>query len=315
MFPSRWHLAFVLLPILAISWLLIALIDPDGPQRSIEYITIGHLFGAMFGLTSVAAAWAAFGPGRWYARVPLGLLWITLLVGAMAINMSLYSAGPDKIALLLFVCLLGQWLLVQLPLWILTLIYGLRMVHRSDLLEGQEDDTLSLPQFGIRQLMILTAIVAVVLGLMRALILVAADTLPQGDAAAFIFLAVAAIVMTLPLVVAATLPRWWHVATVVVLALIALVTYSEFGLGQVAGLGGNGPDHWHYVWINTFTALWVLLPVSITRLTGYRLTNQPIAEQLAKRSIADLNPFAPPASASRPQSPASAPPSPSATAD
>jgi hypothetical protein len=313
MFPSRWHLAFVLLPILAISWLLIALIDPDGPQRSTEYITIGHLFGAMFGLTSVAAAWAAFGPGRWYARVPLGLLWITLLVGATAINMSLYRSGPDDILLLIFLCLLGQWLLVQIPLWILTLMYGLRMVHHNDLLEGKRSgDSFDLPQFGIRQLMILTAIVAVVLGVLRALVLTAGQSSSNtGDTAAFIFLAIAAVVMTLPLVMAALLPRWWFPATCVVLSFGALATMAEFPLSQAAGLRGGGPDAWHFIWINAFTALWILLPLCIARLTGYTLTNQPAHS--AKNPA--VNPFAPPASASRPQSPASAPPSPSATAD
>jgi hypothetical protein len=309
MIPPRWWIALVLVPILAIDGLLLAFIDPDGPKRSTEYITLGHLFGALFGQASVAAAWAALGPGRWYARVPLSLAWIVLLVGALAINLGLYI-GPDDIILLLFVCLVGQWLLVQIPLWILALMYGLRMVHTSDLRESNDSShSLSLPQFGIRQLMILTAIVAVVLGLLRSLILSAADKLPQsGDAAAFIFLAVAAIVMTLPLVVAAILPRGWLIATFVVLGVIAVVTYGEFGLSEIAGLRGRGPDQWHFVWINSFTAIWVLLPLCVVRVTGYRLTNLPVAERLSKQPAKGVTPFAPPAGDSKSQSPPAKPP-------
>ncbi len=313
MFPSRWHLALVLLPILAIDWLLLAFLDPDGPKRSTEYITIGHLFGAMFGQASVAAAWAAFGPGRWYARVPLGLLWIALLVSALSINMGLYRSGPDDILLLLFVCLLGQWLLVQLPLWILAHTYGLRMVHESDLRVGQDSgDLLGLPQFGIRQLMILTAIVAVVLGVLRALVLTAGQRVSgYSDTAAFVFLAIAAVVMTWPLVMAALLPRWWLPATIVVLFFGALATMAEFPLSQAAGLRGGGPDAWHFIWINAFTAVLVLLPLCTARLTGYTLTNRPAHTDKSPA----VNPFASPASASKPQSPASEPPSPWATPD
>jgi hypothetical protein len=313
MLSPRWFIVLAVLPILAIGWLLMAFIDPDGPKRSTEYITLGHLFGAMFGQTSVAAAWAAFGPGRWYARLPLGFGWLALLIGALSINMGLYRSGPDDFLGILFLCLLGQWLLVQIPLWVLALMYGLRMAHASDLRDDRgADDLLALPQFGIRQLMILTAVVAVVLGVLRAMVLTAGQQFSNSsDSAAFIFLAIAAVVMTLPLVMAALLPRWWLPATCVVLIGGALATLTEFPLSQVAGLRGGGPDAQHFIWINAFTALWVLLPLCLARLTGYTLTNRPAHGD----KMAAASPFALPVSASKSHATGSDPSSPWATPD
>jgi hypothetical protein len=68
--------------------------------------------------------------------------------------------------LILGTTLLGEWMVLQIPLWALAIGYGIRLRHRDDV---EQRDSNSSRQFGIRQLMILTASVAIVLGVGRAL--------------------------------------------------------------------------------------------------------------------------------------------------
>jgi hypothetical protein len=128
-------------------------------------------------------------------------------------------------------------------------------------------------QFGIRQLMIITATVAIVLGVSRAVVLAIAPTFDGrvgGEAAIFIFLAAAGILMTLPLIVATLLPRLALPASLVILLLIGLGTAWELPLMR-AFQTAPGPDTWHFVWINAVQAAWILAVAGVVRLGGHRL--------------------------------------------
>jgi hypothetical protein len=166
-------------------------------------------------------------------------------------------------------CVLVQWLLVQAPLWVLAARYDLKIRHRGESSPFQGTGQL---QFGIRQLMILTFIVAVLLGIGRMLVInfAAAFTVGGGDAPIFIFLAVAGVLMTLPLVLAALLPRHAVLATLGVLAFTAVATAWELPLMN-AVMARGGPDQWHFIWINAFQAGWVLTVIGLLRLGGYSL--------------------------------------------
>jgi hypothetical protein len=130
-------------------------------------------------------------------------------------------------------------------------------------------------QFGIRQFMIFTAIVSVILGIGRALF----PYLPllgdaRGEWPIFLFLAIASIVMTLPLVLAALLPRYALPSVGGVLILIACATFAELPLLNtlLKNRGGpGGPDIWHFLWINGFTVGWILAMTGLVRWAGYRL--------------------------------------------
>ena len=265
----RYLVAFVLGPILVFSWLLLAIFEPEGPGP-IEYALIGYLIGTLFGQATLAAAWTALGPGPLLWRLPLSLAWIGALSVGFMVNIAQHG-GPDGfIALVIAVCLLAQWAIVQVPLWGLAIGYGLRLRHMSDPPETARDR-----QFGIRQVMILTFIVAVVLGVCRAIAVQSARHFADSnmhDAWIFAFLAGAGIVMTLPLLFAALLPRWSSVAVPGVLALIVLGTWYELPLTMILPARGGGPDFWHLAWINVFQAAWVLLVVGVVRLCGYGLT-------------------------------------------
>lgn len=120
--------------------------------------------------------------------------------------------------------------------------------------------------------MILTVIVAVVLGLGRATVASMAASLDKsGDVFAFVFLAVAGILMSLPLLLAALLPRRAVLSVLVLLVLIAAVTWGELPL--LRQLGGGGPDFWHFAWINFFQTAWIVFVVALLRAFGFGCGN------------------------------------------
>jgi hypothetical protein len=131
-------------------------------------------------------------------------------------------------------------------------------------------------QFGIRHLMVITAIVGVIFGAGRILVGRQGATVRlDSDVPAFIFLAVAAIALTLPLLLAGILPRRAIPAVLLVLTLIGLATAWELTLWRVIPGGGGGPETGHFVGINAFTAATILAGVAVLRLNGYQLAGSP----------------------------------------
>ncbi|HUE73152.1 MAG TPA: hypothetical protein VMP01_19865 [Pirellulaceae bacterium] len=268
---SRYHFYFWVIPLLTLGLLLIAIVKIDIGIPPLEYVTIGFWLGSMFGLTTLASAWAAFGPEPLLFRLPLSLVWVAMVIGAMLANVALYAVPASELASELVIIgsgLLAQWLLVQLPLWGLVMFYGLRLRHIDS--RPQQAD-LRERQFGIRQLMIFTGLVGVTLGIGRILVGALSNRFSiDGEGPIFVFLAVAAIVMTLPVLLAALLPRWAVPATVGMLLIVGLTTVVEVPLLDRIH-GGWGPDMWHFFWINAFTAGWIALVCVVVQRNGYRL--------------------------------------------
>jgi hypothetical protein len=283
---SRYFVLAFLMPLLGFSWLLLAALDLGGPSGPRERIFVGFLFGTMFGQAMLAAAWTALGPGPLLWRLPLSLGWIAALLIAFMINIGVHNHGPDVgVALTMGGCLMGQWLLVQVPAWGLAVGYGVRLRHWSDPPESIRER-----QFGIRQLMILTAIVSIVLGVGRVAIGKAISEMGEGDserAVVFVFLAVVGIVMSLPLLMAVLLPRGAWLATLVVLSLIAIGTWYELPLVMMVYTGGPGPDIWHLTFINAFQAAWVVAVAGLLRLCGYGISHPRGESPFASTSEAD----------------------------
>jgi hypothetical protein len=269
MHPSRVIVVRLLVGGLLLSWLMLILVWPLGPGW-LEHVLVGYLIGTIFGQATVASAWTALGPLPLAQRLPLSLGWNAALVIAFSINPAANGPG-GKLALFLIVAasIAAQWLIIQIPLWGLAIAYGLRLRHEEDPPEAQ-----TRRQFGIRQLMIVTAIVAVLLGVGRAVFLASLPYLREAafdGAAVFGVLMVAGIIMTLPLLLAALLPghNAWA-ASAVVLALIAAGTWYELPLLQLVPTGpGGGPNEWHLAFINAFQAAWVLGIAGVMRWLGY----------------------------------------------
>jgi len=92
----------------------------------------------------------------------------------------------------------------------------------------------------------------------------------RGEAPIFIFLAVAAIILTLPLLLAAPMRSYWAPAAIVALALIGLATAWEVPLLRMVH-SGAGPKIEDFIAINAFTAVVMLVMLTVVRLNGYSL--------------------------------------------
>lgn len=198
-------------------------------------------------------------------RLPLSLIWVSTLALAIGINIGL-NGGPEGAELLLGGCFFLQWVLLQFPFWGLTLGYGLRLRHIDD--EGPDPRE---HQFQIRQLLIVTTIAAIVFGIGRATIAATGEQINfRGEASIFIFLTLAAIVLTLPLLLAALMRSFWMPAVAVALVLIGLATAWEVPLLRLVH-SGAGPRVQDFVAINALTAAVMLAMLTVVRLNGYSL--------------------------------------------
>ena len=265
MITRRYMVFLWLAPLLGMSWLTICILDPDPGRGVSETLGIGYFFGSMFAHTTLAAAWNAFGPGPLVWRLPLSQVWVAMLALGVGINVGL-NGGPEEAVLIVGGCFFLQWLLLQFPFWGLALGYGLRLQYIDD--EGANPRE---HQFQIRQLLIVTTIVAIVFGIGRAIIAATGEHINfRGEAPIFIFLAVAAIVLTLPLLLAVLMRSYWIPAVVVALVLIGLATAWEVPLLRLVH-SGAGPKVQDFIAINGFTAAVMLAALTVVRLNGYSL--------------------------------------------
>ncbi|MHC4399671.1 MAG: hypothetical protein ACYTG0_08330 [Planctomycetota bacterium] len=128
----------------------------------------GCLFmGVVGGQLGLVAIWAVLGPKSWTARLPTTLAVAIFLAVALTLGTSSAEGGggipPDVARSLLLVP--AVLLATQLPLWVLKLVKGCRIVRH-----GEEFGREGAPsrQFGIEHLLGATAVVAVCLGLASA---------------------------------------------------------------------------------------------------------------------------------------------------
>ena len=264
--PRRYRVFAWELPVVLLNWLLIAFIQLGPANNLPETIARQALAGTLFGLTTVAAAWTAFGPLSFRWRLPFSLLWVLAQVPAIAINGSLYGA-PRGDFLVVGMMLLSQWLILQLPLWGVAIGFGAHLVHadESGLHPGQR-------QFGIRQLMIVTAIVSVLFGVGRVLVPYMFGQIEylQGIGPVLAFLVFAAVILTLPLAVAALLRRNMFAGIAIALAVFGLATACEIPLMRIVG-ARHAPGVASIIGFNIGTLAVMLVLLAIARLNGYSL--------------------------------------------
>jgi hypothetical protein len=160
---------------------------------------------------------------------------------------------------------------VQVPLWGLAIFGGLHLRHTDDIRPPGREER----QFGIRQLMVFTFIVAVVLAIARLMVSHLGNNFRTNDTLTWAFLAAVAAVTTLPLLLAAVLERRALLALIFSLAVLVACTLWERPLLSSVSPGG-GPNIWHFVWINGCSAAWVLAIAGILRWGGFRLSAQKI---------------------------------------
>jgi hypothetical protein len=248
--------------LMLVGWLVLLLVWPDDFEPWAAAI-VNLLLGTLYALTTIAAAWLALGPGRLLVRLPGSILVTAVNLFCLLGNLEAHGEPLDGAEYVLAACLLLQWLLVQVPLWLIAIGYGVRLRHREEIVADRP-----LRQFDIRQLLIVTTVVAVLLALGRVLVGRAHSAFAHQEWLVLLFLNVVAVIVSLPLLLAALLPRFALPAVVGVGILVAIFTAWEAPLKEQLALAG-GPPAAHFVLLNTFTCLWVLAFVLCLRLSGY----------------------------------------------
>jgi hypothetical protein len=212
-----------------VQWLVAAFMSDKPPGKFYEALFVGSFWGTLFGHTTLAAAWTAFGPAPFVVRLPLTLLWVATLPIAIAINLHM-NAGLAGMAIPIGSTLFAQWLILQFPLWDLALGMGLRLLHSDDIDQRPGMDP---PQFTIRQLFTVTAIVGVLFGLGRLLLPVVVQV--GREASVFWLLAAAELLLTFPLVLVVLVRRLTIRGMVLMFVLVGTASFWQipfFGVGQ-----------------------------------------------------------------------------------
>jgi hypothetical protein len=126
--------------------------------------SVALALGIVFAQVALAAAWTAWAPVSLAWRVGGGLLAIAFVVLMLALAIRETSGGDEIGAMLYGVILLAQWMLSQAPLWLARIGFGHRIVPWQ---AGDGPSSRREMQFGLGQLLALTACVAILLVLAR----------------------------------------------------------------------------------------------------------------------------------------------------
>jgi hypothetical protein len=269
-FPSPTAIYWRVLSLIVVGWLFTVVTVAATLRNSDPPFLIGVVIGTVFQQSLLASAWAALGPGPWLWRVPLSLSWACLMGASLALP--LYVANDSEPWAIMYVLTMaGFWLVGVLPVWLVAALFRLRLRHQG--LAEPIDETKE-HQFGIAQLMIFTAFVAVVLGIGR--LLAASGWLPGIDWQLVRILALllgAQILIELPLLFGALLKR---------VPLLACLLGIVFGIGvtaveipfvvQVMRITPTPSQHemWLIIGLNVTSASWVLIFAAVARHSGYQ---------------------------------------------
>jgi hypothetical protein len=127
--------------------------------------------------------------------------------------------------------------------------------------------------------MIVTAIIAVLLGIGRMAVLNLPSDLNIGpDGPVLVFLGVTAILMTVPLIVGALLPRWAIAASAILLVIIGVATAWEFPLLVRVQSGAPPEVAWLFFVINYVAAGWILIFALAARICGYSVARSSVSK-------------------------------------
>lgn len=260
----RWHVLVPFLPLLIGSWLLMAFLHPD---MGVKLTYIGSIVVCILLVqTTIASAWVALGPLPFLWRLPLSIGWVVCLSAAVATNMARVTTTPWEKAFLLFGMLAGgHWMFAQVPFWLLASRYSLALDHFT-----RHAVTACKSQFGIRQVLILTTIVATVLALGRAAVLLL-DIAPDDRAVFPVQIGcfvIAHVTLLFPLILSPLLPRHAIVCTLLTCTMIYFFSWAQ---GLIFARFGMGISFSELLVSNYWQGSWAIAISGTLRIFGYVL--------------------------------------------
>lgn len=226
----------------------------------------GIIIGTVFSSTILAAAWTSFGPGSLLLRLPLSLLWAALMGFSIDISILVVDGGPRSFGYFMLLTS-ALWLVAQVPWWGVSLYFRLKLWHQGTPLPSHSTRH---RQFGIRQLMIFTAFIAILLGMGRWLMQSIPNTIFDSEELKFwAFLCVSQIAMSVPLICATMLPRYVPAGVLISLLLIAGVAAAQMPLANQLFGGFPGNEIWLLAAENLSGIVWILLFAVVVRFSSY----------------------------------------------
>lgn len=255
--------------LLALGWMVLLLGQSSWTEPTFTPI----LQGTQFGQTALIAAWLTVGPFPLARRFALASIWFAAVVLAVGFNRSLVKELYEyNLVLTCGLMSLSQIVLITIPLSGVTAFYGWRFVWGDDSSAASKPDR----QIGIREALVLTAAVALVLGAAR---------YQYGDlrdvkikwhyAAECAFFTVASVVLGVPAIVTNLVSRRWLWPLIIAIIWSALVMLLEILLVQV--IIGTRPLHREpYLLaflINATEAAWIFAVVTLLKRGGYRVVS------------------------------------------
>lgn len=158
---ARWITLGILVLVHLCLAIAITLLPPSGSSYSNRPL-IGLVLGITFGQISFTAAWCAFGPGRFFLRVPLALMAASFSGLALAAFMLKNSPSAHDFWFSVTLVLVG-WFLLQPPLWMISTLWKCSL----RLPEDPQDKPAQQMQFTLADMLLWTLGVALLFGIGR----------------------------------------------------------------------------------------------------------------------------------------------------
>ena len=239
-----------------------------GPVPNLSVIVVG----AALALVSTAAAWLALGPlAFWIRGIGAPFVCLGALVAA-TILLWMTSANSDA-ATGTFVAGIAQFLLLQVPYWLLRFGHRLQIAPLDRTVQGMEAERL---QYSLWHMLLVMTLVAVALGVGRGVFVLVAPARPTGSEltliAFFVLLVSYNLLLAWPLIWAVLSPSGflWKVAAALVLAALVVVVAHPLTISLL----GAGEGTWVYWLIFVPQPAYLLIHLLATRISGYRLVRR-----------------------------------------
>ncbi len=275
MIARRYHVFAATICLIGAINAALLLVDNTREAEFAGRLVIGLIWGSILGQVTLAASWVVLGPFRFWQRLLLSALWtmtVQVIFTVLIVrDLEAPASGSEltTIITLFGLCIWGQWILVQGPLWLLYVFTGAQLKHPEALTNssGLRDR-----QFGIRQVMIFTLLVSVVLAILKSVLTAFAPDADEVPVQELAFLFAATSMVLLPLVLSSLLVQRRWIAITFAFFWIAFATAVVIFLAK--SMGGNGMDVNLQIFgtINAVASLWVILVTSLLHWSGYRLT-------------------------------------------
>lgn len=239
----------------------------DPQQTRYEYAIIGFVFGSIFGHATGVSMWASLSQHSLLLRGIVALFYLSGLWLAFVAMLLRQGEFNFEFVSSFGVCFGLQALLISTFGLIARLSIGLRLVPLDELAVSPAKF-----QFSITHVLILTLAIAGLMAGGRSIVGVFGDVdWSYRDLNVFLFLAMAAILVTLPLALACLLPRMFWLGLMVASAGSGVVVAVEHSTFESLISFGR-PDFYHMLSINLFSLLFVFIFAMILRFAGFRLT-------------------------------------------